>query len=483
MGVNDFCPHNKYWPQCKICNGVDFNNEYIDERGYSHKINKGETMDMKNNNFLIFDEKSRISIGDKVKILNHKNDKLINKIGIIKYFAKTGKIMLTVEKWNQWVNGYNDIIKIPINILDQDPIESIPLIIGPIQKIMREPKYKIGQELKNNETNLHIGPVSSILMEYNNNNEIINIYYKFFNYDDIVSEEKLSDDIAIRHKYIKKYIEVEAHQTVFRKLLHTHNGDVWAEKGDYIIKDIEGKEYPCKKEIFEKTYDKVNIINLKDNIKNEKEVINKTYEILKQEKDSMFNYKFNIGDEVILIKTMNNIKGKISSRKYWNGQLQYGVCVDNIIRNVAEEDLKLYVIAIEEKNEKISKFKYNIEDEVLWSEKNNEIRKFIIKDRKIHGLPDKKEICQYKLDNDIWVNEEELNISNKLEYLKKLSNNFKWMLKSYVTYKDSGIEVRVQIVDHKITNEYILGKINEINEYRIVNNIIDKWVKENEIYA
>ena len=40
-------------------------------------------------------------------------------------------------------------------------------------------------------------------------------------------------------------------------LLNTIEGHVWAEEGDYIIKGIKGEVYPCKPDIFEQTYEKV----------------------------------------------------------------------------------------------------------------------------------------------------------------------------------------------------------------------------------
>lgn len=38
----------------------------------------------------------------------------------------------------------------------------------------------------------------------------------------------------------------------------TLEGDMKASVGDYIIKGVEGEIYPCKPDIFEKTYEKVN---------------------------------------------------------------------------------------------------------------------------------------------------------------------------------------------------------------------------------
>lgn len=39
--------------------------------------------------------------------------------------------------------------------------------------------------------------------------------------------------------------------------IHTLEGDMTASVGDYIIKGVKGEVYPCKPDIFELTYDKV----------------------------------------------------------------------------------------------------------------------------------------------------------------------------------------------------------------------------------
>lgn len=38
---------------------------------------------------------------------------------------------------------------------------------------------------------------------------------------------------------------------------HTLEGDMIASKGDYIITGVDGEQYPCKPDIFEKTYEPV----------------------------------------------------------------------------------------------------------------------------------------------------------------------------------------------------------------------------------
>lgn len=41
-------------------------------------------------------------------------------------------------------------------------------------------------------------------------------------------------------------------------IIHTLEGDMRATDGDYIIKGVKGEFYPCRKDIFEETYEKIN---------------------------------------------------------------------------------------------------------------------------------------------------------------------------------------------------------------------------------
>ncbi len=56
-------------------------------------------------------------------------------------------------------------------------------------------------------------------------------------------------------KYIKKPVVIEAYQTDVEVVIHTLEGDMIARPGDYIITGVEGEQYPCKPEIFHKTYE------------------------------------------------------------------------------------------------------------------------------------------------------------------------------------------------------------------------------------
>ena len=42
-------------------------------------------------------------------------------------------------------------------------------------------------------------------------------------------------------------------------IIHTLEGDMLCSTGDYLIRGVNGEFYPCKPDIFEKTYEKVNV--------------------------------------------------------------------------------------------------------------------------------------------------------------------------------------------------------------------------------
>ena len=58
-------------------------------------------------------------------------------------------------------------------------------------------------------------------------------------------------------KYRKKQIVIEAYQTDKEMIIHTLEGDMKASVGDYIITGLRGEKYPCKPDIFEKSYELV----------------------------------------------------------------------------------------------------------------------------------------------------------------------------------------------------------------------------------
>lgn len=60
-----------------------------------------------------------------------------------------------------------------------------------------------------------------------------------------------------KKRFRKKPVIVEAYQTDKEKIIHTLEGDHHASIGDWIITGVNGEQYPCKPDIFEKTYELV----------------------------------------------------------------------------------------------------------------------------------------------------------------------------------------------------------------------------------
>ena len=56
-------------------------------------------------------------------------------------------------------------------------------------------------------------------------------------------------------KFRKKPVVVEAYQTDVEMIIPTLEGDMIASPGDWIITGVHGEKYPCKPDIFEKTYE------------------------------------------------------------------------------------------------------------------------------------------------------------------------------------------------------------------------------------
>lgn len=59
------------------------------------------------------------------------------------------------------------------------------------------------------------------------------------------------------NKYRKKPIVIEAYKTDKPVVIKTFEGDMKASIGDFIITGVNGEQYPCKPDIFEKTYEEV----------------------------------------------------------------------------------------------------------------------------------------------------------------------------------------------------------------------------------
>lgn len=58
-------------------------------------------------------------------------------------------------------------------------------------------------------------------------------------------------------KFRKKPVVVEAFQTDKELVIHTLEGDMKADAGDWIITGVRGEQYPYKPDIFEETYEPV----------------------------------------------------------------------------------------------------------------------------------------------------------------------------------------------------------------------------------
>lgn len=58
-------------------------------------------------------------------------------------------------------------------------------------------------------------------------------------------------------KFRKKPIVIEAYQTPYPKPIETLEGTMMANIGDWIITGVNGEQYPCKPDIFAKSYEPV----------------------------------------------------------------------------------------------------------------------------------------------------------------------------------------------------------------------------------
>lgn len=59
----------------------------------------------------------------------------------------------------------------------------------------------------------------------------------------------------IKNKFRKKPIIIEAYQTDKELIIQTLEGPLRAAPGDWIITGVNGEQYPCKPDVFEKTYE------------------------------------------------------------------------------------------------------------------------------------------------------------------------------------------------------------------------------------
>ena len=71
---------------------------------------------------------------------------------------------------------------------------------------------------------------------------------------DLISRQAANTKIK---KYRKKPIVIEAYQTDVTFDIETLEGIMRANVGDYIITGVNGEQYPCKPDIFKKTYEEI----------------------------------------------------------------------------------------------------------------------------------------------------------------------------------------------------------------------------------
>ena len=62
-------------------------------------------------------------------------------------------------------------------------------------------------------------------------------------------------------RYCKKPVVIKAYRTNKEIFIDTLEGTMRADKGDYIIEGFMGEHYPCKPNIFKKTYEEVKSID------------------------------------------------------------------------------------------------------------------------------------------------------------------------------------------------------------------------------
>lgn len=91
-------------------------------------------------------------------------------------------------------------------------------------------------------------------------------------------------------KYRKKPVIVEAYQTDKELDIETLEGIMHASVGDYIITGVDGEQYPCKPQIFEKTYQSADIPDGWD-------VVKKIYKEMNINKKEFLQYGTQFDDE------------------------------------------------------------------------------------------------------------------------------------------------------------------------------------------
>lgn len=63
----------------------------------------------------------------------------------------------------------------------------------------------------------------------------------------------------MKKRFVKKPVVIEAYQTDKEMIIQTLEGPMHASVGDWIITGIRGEQYPCKPDVFDRTYEEVPI--------------------------------------------------------------------------------------------------------------------------------------------------------------------------------------------------------------------------------
>lgn len=58
-------------------------------------------------------------------------------------------------------------------------------------------------------------------------------------------------------KFKRKSLVVDAYQTKRAQIIHTLEGDLRAEPGDWVVTGVNGEQWPVRSDIFNKTYEPV----------------------------------------------------------------------------------------------------------------------------------------------------------------------------------------------------------------------------------
>lgn len=73
--------------------------------------------------------------------------------------------------------------------------------------------------------------------------------------DEVEEQEVIVEETPVAAKYRKLPVVIDAYQTQEELQIETLEGTMTANPGDWIIKGVNGELYPCKPDIFAKTYE------------------------------------------------------------------------------------------------------------------------------------------------------------------------------------------------------------------------------------